>query len=338
MIWMISEGFGLGVFRDHPILGPVAQQFRHQDWHGMNAWDLIQPFFMFIVGVAMPFSFARRWAAGETWWQSLRHVLRRSALLIAFGLLARSIQAGKPVIDLINVLAQIAFTYLVAFLVLKKSWVTQGAVAIALLALHTAIYLFGWGPGVLGPWVKDANIGAYLDRLILHKSWNGGYATINCISSAANTIFGVMAGELLLSGIPAGRKLKLLVGIGIGCIAIGLALDPWIPIIKKIWTASFAIYSTGYTLIMLALFYWICDVLMWRRWAKVLIMVGANSIFIYLFHEILNRWLHQTGKVFTGWAESLWGPPAEVLTACVLVAFQIYVCYWLYQRKIFFKL
>src|SRR5688572_25817446 len=96
MIWMFSQAFGLLYFRDDPILGPIARQFQHRDWHGMTAWDLIQPFFMFIVGAVMPLAFARRWDAGETWNESLVHVLRRSALLVLFGLLARSMGAGRP--------------------------------------------------------------------------------------------------------------------------------------------------------------------------------------------------------------------------------------------------
>src|SRR5713226_6015869 len=235
MICMFGEGFGLLYYLRHPILGPIANQFRHIEWNisipgGIHFWDLIQPFFMFIVGAVMPISFARRWAASETWGRSLVHVLRRSALLILFGLIARSIQAGKPVIDLINVLAQLAFTYLIAFLILRTRWTVQGSVALALLALHWALYQFVQAPGVLGPWVKDANIGWYLDKLVLHKNWSGSYATINCISSASNTIFGVIAGELLVSSLPVARKMRLLALTGVGGLAAGLALGLLIPI------------------------------------------------------------------------------------------------------------
>jgi len=146
MICMIGEGFGLLHFRNNPVIAPIAAQFQHVDWnmsipHDLHFWDLIQPFFMFIVGAVMPISFARHWAAGEPWTRSLLHVLRRSALLILFGLIARSVQANKPVIDLINVLAQVAFTYLVAFLLLRKHWTVQGAVALGLLALDWAVHL-----------------------------------------------------------------------------------------------------------------------------------------------------------------------------------------------------
>ncbi|MFN0171303.1 MAG: acyltransferase family protein, partial [Bryobacteraceae bacterium] len=338
MIWMISSGFGLAVFLNDPVLGPIARQFTHAEWHGFYPWDLIQPFFMFIVGAAMPYSFARRWAAGEPWSRSLRHVLARSGLLIFWGLVARSVQAGRPVVDLINVLAQIAFTYLVAFLLLRKSWQVQFAAAVGLLALHTALYRFVSAPGIQGPWVPNANFGWYVDGLILGKHWGGYYATINCLSSASATIWGVMAGDLLRSGREQGHKIRLLAAWGLVAIVTGLALDPVIPIIKKIWTASFAFYSAGYTLLALALFYWICDVQRWRRWAEILVIVGANSIFIYLFHEILGRWMMQTAKGLLGWSVAWWGPWGEVFTACTVIAFQVYVCWWLNQRKIFFKL
>lgn len=337
MVCLVAEGFGLLYFLESPI-GRLAEQFTHRQWHGMNAWDLVQPFFMFIVGAVMPVSFARRWAAGETWWQSLRHVARRSALLIIFGLVARSIQAEKPVLDLINVLAQIAFTYFVAFLVLRKSWQVQAATAFGLLAAHWALYQFARAPGVAGPWVQDANIGWYLDGAILGKNWSGSYATINCVSSAANTIFGVMAGALLVGSLPASRKVRILALAGLGAIAIGLALDPVIPIIKKIWTASFAIYSTGFTLLGLLLFYWLCDVKKRIGWSRVFLIVGSNSIFIYLFHEILHGWLEETGQVFSGWAIRLSDAGGHLLNAWLVILFQIYICYWLYKHKIFFRL
>jgi heparan-alpha-glucosaminide N-acetyltransferase len=338
MVCMIAEGFGLLFFLNHPLLGGIARQFQHAQWHGMTAWDLVQPFFMFIVGAVMPISFARRWAAGESWGQSLGHVLRRCALLIAFGLLARSIQANRPVIDLINVLAQVAFTYLVAFLVLRKSWRFQGAAALGLLGLHWAIFQFAGAPGVQGPWVRDANIGWYLDNLILGKNWGGSYVTINCLSSAANTIAGAMAGAMLVSALPAARKVRILALTGVGCIAVGLAMDPVIPIIKKIWTASFAIYSLGFTLLALLFFYVVCDLVKKRAWARVFVVVGSNSIFIYLFHEILRRWMTQTGLVFTGWLVEMWEPGGRMLNAWLVIGFQIYLCFWLYRRKIFFKL
>jgi heparan-alpha-glucosaminide N-acetyltransferase len=242
------------------------------------------------------------------------------------------------VLDLINVLAQVAFTYLIAFLVLRKSWKFQGCTALGLLICHWALYQFVGAPGVQGPWVRDANIGWYLDQLILHKTWSGSYATINCISSAANTLVGLMAGELLVSTLSPAKKMRILALSGVAGILIGLALNPLVPIIKKIWTISFAFYSVGFTLLVLLFFYWLCDSLKVQRLTKVFVIVGANSIFAYLVGEILGRWMEQSAQVFTGWAIHSWGAFGHFLTAWVALLFQIYVLNWLFQRKIFFKL
>lgn len=343
MLCMLGEGFGLLYFLNNPLIAPVARQFMHVDWTisipgGVHFWDLIQPFFMFIVGAVMPISFARRWAAGESWARSFTHVLRRSALLILFGLIARSCQAKRPVLDVINVLAQVAFTYLVAFLVLRKPWVVQAGVALGLLALHWAIYRFAQAPGVLGPWVKDANIGWYLDGLILHKHWSGSYATINCLSSAANTIFGVIAGELLISDTPQPRKLQSLSAAGVGGAVIGIALSSLIPLNKKIWTASFALYSTGLTLLALALFYWIFDVKGKRAWGKLFVIIGANSIFIYLFHEILHPYLIYASRRLLSPTVSWWPSLGRMFAAWLVIGVEVLVCWVLYRRRVFLRI
>ena len=343
MICMIGEGFGLLYFQRSSIIGPISNQFRHVDWNislpgGIHFWDLIQPFFMFVVGAVMPVSFARRWASGETWPRSLIHVLRRCALLILFGLIARSCQARRPVLDLINVLAQIAFTYLIAFLVLRKHWTVQAGVALGLLVLHWALYQFAQAPGVAGPWIKDGNIGWYLDGLVLHKHWSGSYATINCISSAANTIFGLMTGELLMSGMRQARQLQILTAGGLGGVLLGIAMSAVIPLNKKIWTASFAIYSTGFTLLAVALFYWIFDVKQKRAWGKLFVIVGSNSIFIYLFHEILHRYLF-SGALFIMSAAVNWQPAVgRMFAAWLVIAIELLVCWVLYRRRVFLRI
>lgn len=340
MFCMFSVGFGLQYFASNPAIAPLAKQFEHTEWHGMTFWDLIQPFFMFIVGAVMPVSFGRRWQAGEAWSISWRHVLRRALLLAICGEVARVIQARALVLDIINVLAQLAFTYPIAFLTLRRGLRFQAMVAFGLLAAHWALYRFGAAPGVTGPWDPDANMGWYLDGLVLHKHWGDhfGYATINCVSSAANTIFGVMAGSVLTGNVLASpsRRLWTLVVAGVGAVALGLALDPAVPIVKKIWTASFAIYSTGYTLLALALFYWICDVRQKTRWATMFLIIGANSIFIYLFHEIAGG---VVGAVFRRGLGLFWdGSASKFVAAWFTIGVHVALCWILWRKKIFLRL
>ena len=236
MVCLIAGGFGFSHLTSIPAAQTFAQQFTHVEWEGLRAWDLVQPFFMFVVGLAMPFSFSRRWDAGESWTTSLRHVLRRSGMLLFLASFQATLNSGRPSLSFINVLAQIAFTYFVAFLVLRKSWKVQAGTALGLLFAHWLLFQFVGAPGVTGPWMRDANIGTYLDQLILGKNWSGAYVTINCVSSAANTIFGVMVGKLMMSALPSARKVLVLAATGVGGILLGLALSPAIPLVKRIWT------------------------------------------------------------------------------------------------------
>ncbi|MBM3795736.1 MAG: hypothetical protein FJW31_17150 [Acidobacteria bacterium] len=340
MIWMFANGLGLQYFRKDPLLAPFAAQFTHADWEGMTPWDLIQPFFMFIVGVAMPFAFAARAARSDESGTGWARVLRRSALLILLGTLARSIQRGGPNLDLINVLGQIAFTYVFAYAVLNRGWRVQAAAAAGLLVLHTALYTMIHPAGVSSSWARGANFGAWLDMQILGKNWGGGYATINFISSGANTIFGVMAGWVLIDKLRSpGAKIRTLALWGVAGVAGGLMLWNVIPLIKKIWTASFAIYSAGFSLLALAFFYWLLD----ERgnkpqpaWSRIAAMVGANSIFIYLFHETLYGFVLRLGRSVLGAADAGNALP-WLLYEWAFIAIEIAVCYWMYQRKIFLR-
>jgi predicted acyltransferase len=158
------------------------------------------------------------------------------------------------------------------------------------------------------------------------------------LPTAANVILGALAGELLMTSLAEARKILILAAAGTSAIASGLALQHWIPVIKKIRTLPYSVDSMGITILVFLLFYWIGDVRKQRRWAKVFQIVGSNSIFIYLFSQIMSGWLCRTGLVFTGWAVGLWGPFGQVLNDWLAISFEIYLCWWLYRRKIFFKL
>ena len=319
----------------------IVTQFTHHPWNGLRFWDLIQPYFMFIVGVAMPFSFARRIAQGEPWSNRFRHVLRRSLVLLLLGVGLHIGYSGKLVLELWNVLSQLSVTYLVAFLWMEKSARAQiGFTALLLIGMEL-LYRLWAVPGFDQPFVKDHNFGSYMDLVLMGKiNAGGGWVAINCIPTAAHTMWGVLAGALLKGERSPSHKIKVLAWSGIAMIAAGYALDPVTPIIKRICTSSFVIVSGGYCLLTLALFYWLVDVRKWQRWSFFAVVVGMNSIFIYLFAETIGpRWLNGfTAAVVGGFFGFLGEGASHVLTAFVVLGIEWWLCLWLYRKRLFFKI
>jgi predicted acyltransferase len=243
MLCLISRGFGFPRLVDVGWARPIARQFDHVEWAGMTAWDLIQPFFMFIVGAAMPFAFAARRARGGTWAGGWPHVLWRAGMLLLLSQIAMIGTGSQWGWQLINVLAQIAFTYVIAYLVLDLKWTWQLLAAAGLLALHYAMHVLWPGAGPGGPWARDANVGAAIDRALLGRNWSGRYATLNFVTAATATIAGVMAANVLRAATPARRKFAVLGAAAVALILLGLAISPWVPVVKRIWTPSFDMIS-----------------------------------------------------------------------------------------------
>lgn len=339
MLLMISEGFGLHYFTGYPIVGGLATQFTHHEWHGLHFWDLIQPFFMFIVGVAMPFAFKKRWDRGEIWNQSLKHVIKRSVILFILGVVIMSYYSKKPAFRLENVLTQIAFTYLFAFLLMKKSLRTQLIVSLVILFVYDLAYRFIPLPNVTYPWEKNNNLGAFMDMIIQGQiNEKGGWVAINFISTAAHTIWGVVAGQILMSERIPRDKIKLLLYLGITGVIAGLALDPVTPIIKRIATSTFVINSGGWCFLTLLFLYWLVDLKGYKNWGKFLMIIGMNSIFIYLVRVLLHGWLDSFFGIFTMSVLQYLGVLGKFIHENILIFTYWYICYFLYKNKLFFKL
>lgn len=335
MLLLASEGFGFAFLKDDPTWGRVAGWFDHVPWEGAVFWDMIQPAFMFMVGVAMPFALARRTEAGATRADNFRHVLVRSFRLIIMSQILMWISAGKIKPQLINVLSQIAFTYLLSFLIMQWKLRWQFLAAAGLLAFWTAL-LFAF-PGPDGPFSKMNSIGLVVDRAIFHYDYDPAYSTLNFIASTVWTLSGVWVGRLLMTSRSDREKLGVLAASMLVAFALGLLLRPWIPMIKQLVTPSFIFYSLGWVLFMLICFYWLVEVRGWRRAVFPLVVVGMNSIFIYAVGEILRNWLDRAVGVFTFHFRFI-GAVAPVAQSCTVLLVMWYLCYWLYQRRIFFKL
>ena len=335
MLILASRGFGFSALQGDPVWGHVARWFDHVPWEGGVFWDMIQPAFMFMVGVAMPFALARRRELGASERDNFRHVLVRSLRLIILSQIVIWVSAGRIKPQLINVLSQIAFTYFLTYLILQWRWRYQAFAAVGLLAGWTAL-LFAF-PGPDGPFSKQNHIGLVVDRAIFHYDYDPAYSTLNFMASTVWTLAGAWVAHLLMKSKSHAGNLKRLAGGMILCFAVAFALRPWIPFIKQLCTASFILYSLGWVLFMLIGFYAVVEVLGYRKWIFPLTVVGMNSIFIYFVSEVLFRWLDRAVGVFT-FNYNFIGTLAPVAQATTVVLVMWYFCYWLYKRRIFFKI
>jgi predicted acyltransferase len=247
-----------------------------------------------------------------------------------------SISAGSLDFQLINVLAQIGITYFLCYLIMQLEFRWQAVVAAMILIGHWALFVAF--PGAEGPFMsKTTNIGEVIDKFVFGHVNPGYWVNINCITSTATTLFGVWTGRLLQSRRSHKEKMRILAFWALASLAVGWIIHPWNPIIKKICTTSFTIYSTGWVLLMLLGFYWLVEVKGYRKWTFPLIVIGANSIFIYSVDQVLRGWLNRAVGVFT-FRFSFLGDYASVAQSCAVLLVMWYMCYWLYKRRIFFKL
>jgi len=320
-------------------------QFFHHPWHGLRFWDLVQPAFMFMAGAAMYISYHRKLAKGQSWGDNLSHVCIRSLKLFICGVALHCFYAGKPVWELWNVLTQLAFTTVLAYLMINKSFTWQFAFSIGLLLLTEVLYRTMKIPGFDQPFTQGKNFGAYVDTLLMGKINSDGWVAINCIPTAAHTIWGVLAGKLLISEKTSAYKIKALIIAGLIGLVIGFGLDlsGLTPMIKRISTSSFTFASVGWVLLILAAVYWLVDVKQNIKYAWIFTVVGMNAIFIYLFFETVGvQWLNAKVAIFTGDMLHLFLNVslniAAVVSAFAALILEWGLCYWLYKRNIFFKL
>ena len=322
------------------LLHAIGTQLDHHPWAGLRFWDLIQPFFMFIVGVALAFSVAKREERGESRSRITKHAVIRSLVLLLLGWALYCIGPGRITFRFQNVLAQLAVTYPIGYFLMRRRPRTQIAWSFGLILLTEVIYRVFWVAGYNQPFVPDHNFGSWVDMLISGELSAGHWVAFNAIPTAAHTIWGVLAGQWLMSGRPPRKKIAVLAGLGIAAVAAGFALTAVSPMIKRISTSSFVVATGGFCLLALALSYWLIDVRKFRKWAVFLNIVGLNSLFIYLFTESGGTsWITRLVRPFTlgfaGWTGTL---PAEIVTSLAAWAVLWSMCFWLYRRKIVVKI
>lgn len=326
------------------VFDTILLQFDHHPWHGLRLWDLIQPAFMLMAGTGMYISYAHKREKGITWAQNFRHVAFRALKLFILGTAVQCFYKGHLVWELWNVLTQLSVTTLIAYFIINRSYTFQIVVSALLLILTEVLYRTILMNGFDTPFVEYHNFGAYMDTVLMDKINFDGWVTINIIPTAAHTIWGVLAGKLLISRRTSKQKIQYLVIAGVIGLILGFGLDKMhiTPIIKRIATSSFTLASGGWVFLLMAFLYWLIDVKKINKYAWIAVVVGMNSIFIYYFFNTVGyQWFNGAVAIFVKGFAGFAGiaPKAlAVLSALVTWVLEWGLCYWLAKRKIFVKL
>jgi predicted acyltransferase len=330
------------LFRN-PLPPWLDRHFDHVEWEGFVGWDLIMPLFLFIVGVAMPFSVGKRVERGDSRGSIYRKVVYRVVVLWILGMIAQGHLLAFDSHNLqfySNTLQSIAAGYLISSIALVElpiRW--QAALGGALLVVYWALMRFvpvpGYGAGVLTP---DGNLAMYIDKALLGRFQDGTPYTwiLSSLGFGATVLMGVLAGHLLRSKLAGTRKALLLAGAGLGCLAGGWLWSLAFPIIKHLWTSSMVLWSGGWCLLLLALFYWLIDVLGYRRWAFPFIVIGMNAIVAYMAPDLIN-FMHISHTVFAGLATHL-GMFGEFLLAFGAFGVLWVGLYYMYRKQTFVRI
>ncbi len=326
-----------------PFFQAILQQFFHHPWHGLRLWDLVQPSFMFIAGASLAFSLSRQ-KKTMSWNQSFIKILKRCFWLFFWGVTDYLVRDKGLSFELWDILTQLSFTTLIAFLIANWSFKWQILISLLCLLIPEILYRFSGIPGFSQPFIDQHNFGNYMDWILMRKINPDGWVAINCISTTCHTIWGLMAGKILLSSETEPSKLFKLVGAGLILLFLGFGLDLLgiTPIIKRIATSSFVLASGGFCLFFLSLSYGWIDILKHQKNLLFFTIVGMNSIFIYLFFEIVGeRWFNgYIGAISMG----LLGlvkmplPIGAILTSLCIFLLEWGLCYFLYRKKVFLKI
>jgi heparan-alpha-glucosaminide N-acetyltransferase len=373
MLLMASSGLGLaGVARQFPtssvwqFLGHHAD---HAEWTGCTLWDLIQPAFMFMVGVALPWSLANRRARGASFGRMFGHALWRSLVLVLLAVFLSSVGDRQTDWVFANVLAQIGLGYPFLFLLAFTKPRIQWTAALVILLAYWLLFclyplppaIFDWASVGIGPdwprlsgfaahWEKNANAAAAFDQWFLNLFPrqqpfvfnSGGYQTLNFVPSLVTMIFGLLTGQLLRSTRPLTQKLTRLLGFGLAGVLLGqvIALAGLCPIVKRIWTPSWTLYSGGWVVLLLAGFVALIDWRGWKRWAFPLIVAGLNPITLYFMWQLLVEFVIKTIQRHFGQHvfEVLGAVYAPILEHLAVLAVFWLVLLWMYRRKIFLRI
>ena len=347
MFWIIGAG---AFFRtlpqviDLPLFRWLSTQFIHAPWNGFRFYDLIFPLFMFISGVAIPFSIGRQSEKGACKREIIFKAAKRSLILVVFGVIYNNkFSFDFAQMRYASVLGQIGVAYFFAVLIYTLNDVKRQVfwiigILLGFWAAMTLIPVPGVGAGVLTP---EGNFSGYIDRLLLPGTlYRGTYdpqGLLLMISAIAVTAIGSLGGSFLKnSKFSDMRKIVMMTLAGIGLVLISLIWNVWYPINKEIWSSSYNVLTAGLSLVLFAAFYYLIDVRHFKKWAFPLIVMGLNSITIYLAHRMIN--FQYTSDFILAGILSISGPYGSLVSIAGAVVIQFAFLYILYRKKIFLKI
>jgi len=328
-----------------PFWEAISNQFTHPAWNGFHFYDLIFPLFLFIAGVATPYSVGRELEKGKSRQQVLIRVIKRGLILVILGIIYNNGLVIRPLSDIRfgSVLGRIGLAYMFANIIYIYSK-ERGQIIwfCGILIGYWLLLKFNAAPGFpKGDLTMEGNFASYIDRTVLPgKLYLGIHdpeGLMSTIPAIATGLLGILAGNLLKNS-PVSQQRKALRLAIAGIISLILAqiwnLD--FPINKNLWTSSFVLNVGGISLLLLALFYYIIDVLGYKKWAFFFKVIGMNSILIYMSGRFIN-WTYTTNGFFQ-WLGQIVGDPFNVvIMACCLVAVKWAFLYFMYKKKVFLR-
>jgi len=345
MFWIIGGGL---LFEQLPkvwqasITEDLEKQLHHVDWAGFNFEDLIFPLFVFLLGAVMPFAITRRLERGQSALRVHLHVVKRAAALIFLGLLFNEIQRFNwAEMRWLGVLQRIGLCYFFAALVVMHTrWRTQAVVVVVVLLAYWAVTMLVPAPGFeAGDLSPEGCLSSYIDQQLVpgvlyygHGDNEGLFSTLPAICTA---LLGALAGHWLRSERPGSRKAAGLALAGVVCVVIGYVWGLIFPVIKILWTSSFVLYAGGWSLLLLALFYWVIDVLGFKRWAFFFIVIGMNPITIYFLQRFVD--FGGIAEFFLSGVAAHTGVYAALVLPFGALMIRWLLLWFLYRHKIFFK-
>lgn len=322
--------------------GQLALQFKHVSWEGFRFYDLIFPLFLFLVGCVLPYSLGRY---ADNPRAVYGRIIRRGCLLIALGFLYNDVlQFDFANMRYMHVLQRIGIGYTVAALIyLHTQWRAQFVITAIILLGYWAIFAFIPVPGgSAGDYTLEGNLGGYIDRNVLpgkilekYYGYGDNEGILSTIPAIATALLGVLTGKLLQSSLMPWRKVIAMAIAGVVCVGVGHSWGQSFPVIKNLWTSSFVLVAAGWSLILLALFYAVIDVLKWHKLAFFWVVIGTNAITIYIAQEFVN--FREIAEFFFGGLAGLAGDSQTLVMLAGVLAVKWFLLYFLYRYRIFLR-